>query len=249
MFWIRISVANRMATDGRTWNVVMGNLNSGTYNNQYMIVDYKLFDPTSPNLASGLLWVGEQVPGYYVFADQTSVLATTGFWASYNIPFYPFIYNISDYPQYEKMFGPEYSYTECARAKIFHRDAPNVESFNDFHHVMRFNQYQTDALSQEDACKSISARCDLNAPWATETLNPYSAFGAIDCKATSDVWAPTRTSLATSGPTWDAQAPFAWTEQWTGVPHYGQPRVFAFDPVLMSPMLDRLEAPSTDDYR
>ena len=44
------------------------------HNNQWMVVDYKLFVPGQP-LPDGLLWVGEQIPGQMPFADMTPVCA------------------------------------------------------------------------------------------------------------------------------------------------------------------------------
>lgn len=38
--WIRSIVANRLATDGTEWADIFSKFNSGTYNNQWMIVDY-----------------------------------------------------------------------------------------------------------------------------------------------------------------------------------------------------------------
>jgi len=101
--------------------------------------------------------------------------------------------------------------------------------------MMRYNQYQTDPLSLKDACRGISARCDLNAPWVTGTMNSYGAFGGIDNKLTTSAMSPTRASMAVCGPTWDAQPPFAWTEQWQYVPHNGMPQVFAFEYEVMTP--------------
>jgi hypothetical protein len=86
--------------------------------------------------------------------------------------------------------------------------------------LVRYNEWQTDPLSLSDACRGISARCDLNPPWAANTLNPYSAFGAIDSKITSDALSGARATIAVSGPTWDSQPPFAWTKQWQWQPHY-----------------------------
>lgn len=36
-------VANRLATDGKSWSDIFQQYNSGTYNNQWMVVDYNKF--------------------------------------------------------------------------------------------------------------------------------------------------------------------------------------------------------------
>jgi len=162
-------------------------------------------------------------------------LQTQGFFPSYNIPYFNLTYNLSGYLPYYEKYGNTYSYSQCARAQIFHRDAPKVETMDDMRKIMRFNEYQTDPLSLHDACRSISARCDLNSPWAVDTLNNYSAFGALDSKITNQAMVPKMENIAVAGPTWDSQPPFAWTEQWVGVPHWGQAGVFTFEFVNMSP--------------
>ena len=50
-----------MATSGREWAELVAFNNSGTYCNQYMVVDLKLFRP-GEELQPDLLWVIEQVP-------------------------------------------------------------------------------------------------------------------------------------------------------------------------------------------
>lgn len=60
-----------------------------TYNNQWHIVDFKVFTPQQP-LAPGLLWILEQLPGQYVVAsDFTPTLAQNKYWASYNRMYAP----------------------------------------------------------------------------------------------------------------------------------------------------------------
>lgn len=49
-----------MATSGSEWADTVAEYNSGTYNNQYMVVDLKLFTP-GQELRPNLLWVVEQV--------------------------------------------------------------------------------------------------------------------------------------------------------------------------------------------
>jgi len=123
----------------------------------------------------------------------------------------------------------------CARAQIFRRDAPSVQTMDDMKKIMRYNQYQTDPLSLHDACKQISARCDLNTPWAGPTLNGWAAFGGIDSKITDNVMIKTQSAWAVSGPTWDNQPPFAWTSTWESRPHYGMPTVYDFTFGVMTP--------------
>jgi len=83
--WIRNIVANRLATNGQHWADIFKLYNSGTYNNQWMVVDYNKFTPgKQPD--SGLLTVLEQIPGMIEYADVTNILLQQTYWASYNVP-------------------------------------------------------------------------------------------------------------------------------------------------------------------
>ena len=73
-----MGVANLLAGSGREWAEVAQQYNSGTYNNQYMVVDMALFTPGQP-LAPGLLTVLEIIPGYARVGDFTQSLAW-GYW-------------------------------------------------------------------------------------------------------------------------------------------------------------------------
>ena len=48
---------------------------SGTYNNQYMVIDLKQIN-LNKEIKNGALWVIEQIPGLVEGADQTDVLRT-----------------------------------------------------------------------------------------------------------------------------------------------------------------------------
>jgi len=228
-YWIRVMVANRMSSSGSEWNQIFSMYNSGTYNNQYIIVDYKLYTEGEP-LQNNTLWIVEQIPGFVVGSDETEVLREFGYWGSYNIPYFPFVYDISGYPEAAKVYGNSYNYSMCPRAQIFRRDQHKVVDSLSMEHMMRYNQWQTDPLSLGDSCNGISARCDLDPP-----QNGPSAFGAIDGKISDVKGVMELKTKAVAGPTWDSQPVFAWTEEWSDVAHYGEVNVYDFEWVDMKP--------------
>ncbi len=54
-YWIRVWVATRAAGDAKSWHDVFYKYNSGTYNNQWIVTDYKLFTPGQPLLVRAWL--------------------------------------------------------------------------------------------------------------------------------------------------------------------------------------------------
>lgn len=63
-------LANRLAKNGQEWTDIFAQYNSGTYNNQWMVVDYNRFQPSKP-LRAGVLHILEQIPGFTMNADVT----------------------------------------------------------------------------------------------------------------------------------------------------------------------------------
>lgn len=155
--WHRVRVANMMAMDGHEWTQILSTYNSGikalnniclrfelifvfiigTYNNQYMVIDLNKIK-LNKEVQDGALWVCEQIPGLVASGDQTNILRT-GYWPSYNVPFYEQIYDLSGYPDVVIKFGPEYSYQLAPRAKIFRRDQSNVSDIESMKKIMRYN--------------------------------------------------------------------------------------------------------------
>lgn len=71
--FIRTMVANRLADSGASWSSIFKKFNSGTYNNQWMVVDYNKFkvgSDSKPTIKPGLLWVLEQIPGTVEMQDM-----------------------------------------------------------------------------------------------------------------------------------------------------------------------------------
>ncbi len=80
--WQRVRTANQLASTGPEWFSLVSQHNSGTYNNQYMLVDTKLFQAGSA-LQPNTLFVVEQIPGLVVGSDVTDELER-GYWPSFN---------------------------------------------------------------------------------------------------------------------------------------------------------------------
>ena len=97
--WQRVRAANWLGSSGKEWVDVFKKENSGTYNNQYMVIDLKKFRPGEDALP-GLLWVAEQIPGQVQSADMTRMLMMAAYWPSMNIPHFPKIYEASGYPDF-----------------------------------------------------------------------------------------------------------------------------------------------------
>jgi len=224
--WMRTLIANRMATSGQTWCNVFARYNSGTYNNQWGVVNYGLYKKGMSDLPANTLWILEQVPGLVVSNDMTSALNTEGYWASYNVPYYPEIFNISEYPKMVKRYGAEYSYEECARALIFKRDAPiKAIDWEGMKFIMRENNYTEDPLSQGNPSYAISSRFDL----MTDQQGGASPYGGLDAKLANSEFFANGTCIAISGPTYESLPPFNWSNWKNPVfAHYGQPNYYNF---------------------
>jgi len=100
------------------WVSVFNHENSGTYNSQFLVVDYKLFEAGAAVLKPGLFWVLEQYPGplatftlprhclfghrrrLAAFAggvsarDVTDTLAQQRYFGSYNVPYLDETYEV-----------------------------------------------------------------------------------------------------------------------------------------------------------
>ena len=113
--WARSIVANRIAADGEAWTQIFRRHNSGTINNQWMVVDYNRFEPGKP-LVAGTLWVLEQLPGFIEAADMTRTLAY-GYWPSYNRPYFESVRDRSGAKEMASRYGEDYSYELYSRGQ------------------------------------------------------------------------------------------------------------------------------------
>ncbi len=219
-----------MAQNSSNWVEIFAENNSGSYNNQWMVLDYNKISRQQNGIKIGdqALWILEQIPGYTEKADVTNILKKQGFWSSYNVPYFESIFNISGYPAEVAQYGSDYTYNNCSRANIFRREQANVNNdWKTFAKVLQFNQWQNDPFSQGDSAKSIAARYDLRDPELKKRRVP---FGGMDCKLTSIDKAQKLEAFAKAGPTSQDQPAFTWND-WTNttIIHNGQPDTWNFD--------------------
>jgi hypothetical protein len=247
--WQRIRSANQLATSGPEWAELVGRYNSGTYNNQYMVLDGKLFVPQNA-LPSNTLTVVEQIPGLVVSGDATNELEK-GYWGSYNVPYHKEIYDKSGYGGVDAKGGFTLytQYQQAPRAKIFRKnngfnwDSGETDAaahqLKNMQHVLRANEYLTDPLADGSPWNAICARGDL------DSASPYPG-GGYDTKVSSMIMAGfvqgqeheakahssgMRASIV-NGPTSQNLPPFRWSTSGLDTaenPHYGQPDTFDFE--------------------
>lgn len=231
--WVRNLVSNRMVSTGREWTEVFSKHNSGTYNDQWLILDYKQFQPGLRELQPGTLWVLEQIPGFVASKDVSHILSADTFWASYNRPYFESINERSMYKHYTNVHGEMFSYRDCPRAKIFMRELAKVHGVEDMKRMMMHNEWQTDPFSQGCPGNAIAARFDLEAP---NCHMSRVANGATDSKVTSHAMARHRRAVAIAGPTHQSQPVFTWDNpQFEQEIHEGQPTEWNFGWKPMKP--------------
>lgn len=239
--FIRSSIANRLGHCGMSWSRVFKQYNSGTYNNQWMIIDYNLFTPGAP-LKNNTLWILEQIPGFVVAEDQTDVLRAQQYWPSYNTPSYPFIFNMSGDQVNVDKYGSMFAYETTPRALIFRRDQDKVTDMDALYKLMRYNNYKEDPLSAcactppYSAENAIAARSDLNPANGSYPLPflGHRLHGATDYKGTNYELFQKMQFRAAAGPPHDQVPPFIWSESdWADQPHHGMKDQQSFEEILV----------------
>ncbi|KAK7939393.1 hypothetical protein WMY93_002719 [Mugilogobius chulae] len=226
--WQRVRLAHSLATTGEEWADIFSLYNSGTYNNQYMVLDRSKVK-LGHSVDDGALTVVEQIPGLVQSSDQTQALRL-GYWPSYNIPFHENIYNLSGYREMWQEYGEDFSYDLCPRAKIFRRDQAAVTDLKSLKQIMRYNNYKKDPYSKGDPCKSICCRNDLKA------VKP-SPGGCYDTKVTDYHMAADFRAEAVNGPTSQGELPMFRWDKFTNISHVGLPRFYNYTFVPMEPIL------------
>ena len=181
--WQRVQISNRMSESSKEWTEIFSKYNSGTYNNQYNILDTKKIEfGNYTKIQENTLMIIEQMPGFFEVNDVTDHLKF-GYWPSYNVPYGR---NVSKYANITETINskPEremYLYSEydtCSRANIMRRDHNKVIDIDTMKDFMQYNDYLNDPFSHGEPGESIAARYDLRE-------NRPLCYGTFDTKLSS----------------------------------------------------------------
>jgi hypothetical protein len=231
--YMRIMLASRLARTGKDWVDHMVRSATGTYNSQWMVVDYKAFEPHKP-LKNGTLWVLEQAPGVSHSEDASAHLQKVGFWASENRAAFGDIRAVTGEAEAEGLHGRLFSPSRNPRAVIFAKTAPSVATLPDMRAEMQRNKWPHEVdMGYNTPDHAIAARGDL----VKEDSVPN---GGVDAKVTSFCLARQLVADAICGPAHDGLPPFRWKdgqgrELFPSYPHDGLPDTWDFDWVRMAP--------------
>ena len=205
--WVRTMISNRLASSAEDWAYIFQKENSGTYNNQFMILDINKIDLKNKIINEKSLMIIEQIPGKTEINDVTRQLKERHYWPSYNIPYSENFFEILGYKKRiedEPDLYTYFDYKNCSRAKIFEREQSKIKSNDDFKKMLRYNDYKNDIFSENKSSLTIACRADL----------PINGFcnGAIDAKFVSvrELLEGKFYAHIISGPTNDQQPTFSW---------------------------------------
>ena len=181
--WQRVQISNRMSESSKEWTEIFSKYNSGTYNNQYNILDTKRIEfGNYTKIQENTLMIIEQMPGLLEVNDVTDHLKF-GYWPSYNVPYGK---NISKYANItdtvnskpEREMNLYSQYDTCSRANIIRRDHNKVIDIDTMKNFMQYNDYLNDPFSHRQPGETIASRYDLR------ENNPI-CYGAFDTKLSS----------------------------------------------------------------
>lgn len=241
---MRALVASLMSSTGSEWFDWFSRENSGTYNNQWILVDFGRFQrwklSTDSGIPTDVLWIGEQAPGLIISKDMTDHLFETSFWASYNRPYFAEIANVSGYTTAWKLKGEWYHHQKCPRARMFsalQSAVGDIESMKSIMTLNRWDQMNATYLHTHNCPKNqIAGRYDIDSHLKENTddykkCGPVMAYGALDCKIIDTGMMLRDEALMVSAPAWNnSVAAFNWSQVpgFAQVAHWGHPEVWNF---------------------
>ncbi|CAK1556364.1 unnamed protein product [Leptosia nina] len=218
----RIHAANHLATNVSSWGHMLAASNSGTACKQWLAVDFDKFDQLhytqeeaedkkeyvteiisndtrhtvvhrpGRGQTKGLFWLIEQVPGRTHSADLSDALLKRTYWATYGLPHFKDIQEITHISKMEERFGKIFSETEAPRAVTFKQGFKNATSLENIIKLMRLNNITAKNMSSDNICDNkncLYSEIAYSVPGVRGDLvdNFKKAFGVIDTKVVSGI--------------------------------------------------------------
>jgi hypothetical protein len=227
--WARTMVANMLAVDNESWSDIFGEFHSGTYNNQWILLDASKFDAAADKATlKDVLWITEEAPGLMHAEDQTAKLVTDGYWGSYNVAYYEDI---------RERMGEMQSTEDAPRANLFRELQGSVKDIETMQSVMTWNDFTNDKYSLGRPSNAIMARDDLLKADARAAGGIDSKVSSLKARAGGKL-----TTFARCGPTFGGEdvPPFCWSgakgTMAEDTPHAGHPDCFEYEFAAISPL-------------
>jgi hypothetical protein len=217
--WIRNNIANRLAKNNTDWINIFFKYNSGTHNNQWLLINYNKFEeyilrknPLENQSPSDIIHLAEQIPilDKVYSTDVTETLIKDGYVATYNAPFFKEVIELAGYKN-----STHKDYFSAKRYNLFKR---LYEKANNVEEIMKLMEYH----DSEDICDTIAPRCDT-----IENLD--FAFGSVDGKITDKEMIKNMKAKIKYGPPYieGLTKPFNFSK-FSNVSHLGIPEYFDF---------------------
>ena len=231
----RAMISNRISNSSKEWAKNFVKYNSGTYNDQFMILDKNKVNLVNKSIENDAFYIVETLPGMARINNVTDILKF-GYWSSYNIAFDKDIYDncgINELIDINPNARAYLDYDYSSRTKIFRRDHYKSENLEGFMKLMRYNNYHNEPYAEGNPSLTISSRDDLSGHCG----------GAYDSKvgALSD-WKDGKIKFRLiSGPTFSEEEgiePFSWSnasESCKNHNHYMIPEILKFDWIEYEP--------------
>lgn len=162
--------------------------------------------------AKGLVALIEQVPGLTHSADLSDAFLEKGYWATYGLPYFKDIADITHIHKMEELYGNIFSESESPRAMIFKQGFKNATSLNSIISLMRQNnitESNNTSSEREDCSNNVECIIRESGYWSVigvrgDIVDQHKeAYGVIDTKVVSGTLNKTTLQFAAlSGPTY-----------------------------------------------
>lgn len=201
---VRVMMANRLATNGRSWSRSMSLQNGADVARQWVTLEPR----------DGIVWLVEQLPGLIRTADVSEQFANTDvLWAIGEV-----------HLDETNMVISEKENDDVTKSELVARLQSNITTSEHFRKMMRGYSHEEFTVENGDQARMLTNRGNLK--------RVDLPFGIIDTKIVLADANGMKSFEVTSGPSMlGSTQPFQWSTTFPNISHVGQPDIFDFDSV------------------